>query len=321
VCSYYRDQLRAHVLVWEYPGYGSAAGVPSEDSVNANAAAVLHFVQHTLKWPLQRVVLFGQSIGTGPTCYLAAHLNRDLGQHVAAVVLQSPYTSILEVAKKLTGSVVGAVLGTLVSDRWRNDAEIKSIADPILFIHGDRDTLIPPLHSQRLYVLAADNKQKELVLCPEATHNDWEHATDIVAPVNRFLARYLAGGRAADATGPDLKVDPKYFIVPDCHRRATAAVAGSASPPSSSPSSLGRLFAASVSLSRAATGATISSFSSLSSLSSSPAADVGVVDMPAEEEPGSASHDCPAPPPPPPAPAAASCVVAAGDAGLPTARL
>jgi carboxylesterase type B len=54
---------------------------------------VYDWVSTELKWPPERTVLFGQSIGSGATCHLAASLNRK-GVHLGAVILQSPYTSI-----------------------------------------------------------------------------------------------------------------------------------------------------------------------------------------------------------------------------------
>jgi hypothetical protein len=112
--------------------------------------------------------------GTGATCHLAASLNRK-GVRLGGVVLQSPYTSIkggwlflllwslsagalrsllilwralrlrcADVVKSVAGSLVGGVIG----NRWSNVTEIKEMTDPVFFVHGQRDTLIPWQHSQ-----------------------------------------------------------------------------------------------------------------------------------------------------------------------------
>jgi pimeloyl-ACP methyl ester carboxylesterase len=181
--------------VWEYPGYGCAQGTASEATVNLNAWAVLNFIRRDMQWPLNRLVLFGQSIGTGPTLHLAAALNRR-NEHLAGIVLQryapqsfmfgvahllisrfddfySAYTSIRDVIRNMVGG-----LARVVSNRWSNDVEIKAIRDPILFIHGRRDPLIPFTQSETLFHMA-EMKEKQIALC-EATHNDWDHMNDLI---------------------------------------------------------------------------------------------------------------------------------------------
>lgn len=258
VCQHYRDRFRAHVLVWEYPGYGCAQGTANEANVNLNAWAVLNYIRGPMQWPLSRLILFGQSIGTGPTCHIAATLNKN-GEHLGGVILQSAYTSIRDVIRNMLGG-----LARVVSNRWSNDIEIKSIRDPILFIHGRRDPLIPSLHSETLFQLAV-TKQKRLALC-EATHNDWDHASDIIRPVEDFLTEFprsaaslramqseLKASKDGPMDGPpELKLDDKLRI-PPAH-----LTGGMVTTSSSSTSSL---FAASLASSRALTARTIAVFS------------------------------------------------------------
>jgi hypothetical protein len=45
-------------------------------------------------------------------------------------------------------SVAGSIASGIISNRWSNITEIKEMRDPILFVHGKRDTLIPYQHSQ-----------------------------------------------------------------------------------------------------------------------------------------------------------------------------
>ena len=46
---------------------------------------------------------------------------------------------------------------------------VKNIRIPVLFIHGTKDTFVPPYMTKRMYK-ACRSKQKYLYLCPEATH-------------------------------------------------------------------------------------------------------------------------------------------------------
>jgi hypothetical protein len=56
----------------------------------------------------------------------------------------SPYTCIRDVVTSLAGKLASK----LISNRWANIEEVKHMDDPILIIHGQRDTLIPYSHSE-----------------------------------------------------------------------------------------------------------------------------------------------------------------------------
>ena len=157
----------------------------SEAALNANLWSVLRFVEVDMCWPLSRVLLFGQSIGSGPCCWAAAWLNRS-GRHLAGVVLQSPFTSIRGVAKDLLGSAAAS----LVSERWPSlQTAVEWMVDPILFLHGVRDELIQCSHSERLYQRCA-SPHKHLLLLPDATHNDFNLVQDVLQPIAQFIHLY-----------------------------------------------------------------------------------------------------------------------------------
>ena len=140
-----------------------------------------------LRWPLSRVVLMGQSIGSGPCCWAASWLNRS-GRHLAGVVLQSPFTSIRDIVRDLVGSAAAS----LVAERWNSlQLCVDHINDPILFLHGMKDELITCSHSERLYD-RCQSAHKHLLLIPEATHNEFNLLVDVVSPIVQFLQLYTS---------------------------------------------------------------------------------------------------------------------------------
>lgn len=161
--QYYKNHWKVNILLFEYPGYGACAGVPSEDSINAAAWAVLCFIRDTLRWPLDRVILFGQSIGTGPTCQLAARLNDD-GVHVGGIILQSPFTCLKDVVRYLAGSVASHLIAT----GFNNLEAVTRIVDPVLIIHGVRDEIIPTAQSESLFA-ACKSDHKHLLVVNQAS--------------------------------------------------------------------------------------------------------------------------------------------------------
>ena len=185
LCRYYQQHLRTHFLLFEYVGYGIAAGEPSEQGLNCCLLSTLRFVTDELHWPLSRVLLFAQSIGSGPACFAAARLNRAQ-QHLAGIVLQSPFTSIRDVVRDLVGSTAAS----LVSERWPSLSScVADVVDPILLIHGVRDELISCSHSERLFDRCG-SEQKHILLLNDATHNDFNLLDDVILPVAQFISLY-----------------------------------------------------------------------------------------------------------------------------------
>jgi hypothetical protein len=64
-------RLNVNVFAYEYTGYGAASGRrPLEGQVKMDADAAWRFLTEQHGTPPDRVVLYGQSIGSGATCWL-----------------------------------------------------------------------------------------------------------------------------------------------------------------------------------------------------------------------------------------------------------
>ena len=85
--------LECNVLSYDYSGYGESGGVPMEKNTYTDAQAVLDYaVEHVCDNDASKVVLYGQSVGSGPCCYLGCKED-DLG----GMVLHSPFLSGMRV--------------------------------------------------------------------------------------------------------------------------------------------------------------------------------------------------------------------------------
>ena len=86
--------LHVNVVMYDYSGYGASGGVPEEKSTYADLDAVYHYVLHEsgLVTDASRIVLYGQSVGSGPCCYLAAKHDQ-----VGGLILHSAFTSGMRV--------------------------------------------------------------------------------------------------------------------------------------------------------------------------------------------------------------------------------
>lgn len=149
-------------LFVQWRGYGGNPGSPGEDGLTRDAEAGLAFLR-AAGVPASRTVAWGESLGTG----IAVRIAAERPAEVAAVVLESPYTSLLDLAH-LHYPILPARL--LLRDRYDSLARIPRVAAPILILQGGADTLVPPAMGRRL--AAAARAPVEVWEAPGAGHNE-----------------------------------------------------------------------------------------------------------------------------------------------------
>ena len=98
--------LRVNIMAYDYTGYGKSNGVPTEENCYADIEAAFQYLLEVRRVQPEQVVLYGRSLGSGPSCYLASKTARD-GQSVGGVILQSPLLSAYRVAFDFRFTMVG----------------------------------------------------------------------------------------------------------------------------------------------------------------------------------------------------------------------
>jgi fermentation-respiration switch protein FrsA (DUF1100 family) len=168
------------VLSLDYRGYGGNPGEPTEAGLIADAGAGAAWLAGCPG--VERLVYFGESLGAAVLVGLAAR------RPPAALVLRSPFTSLLEVARAHLPLIPSGV----IDDRWPSLERIASIDVPLLVLAGTGDRVVPYEQSVRLFEAAPGSKR--LVTFEGADHND---------PVLTFGARLLdeTASFLADAIG------------------------------------------------------------------------------------------------------------------------
>jgi fermentation-respiration switch protein FrsA (DUF1100 family) len=166
-------------LLLEYRGYGGNPGRPSEAGLTIDARAGLAALLAMGIAP-SRILLYGESLGSG----LAARLATE--QPVRAVVLESPYTSITDIARSRYPFLP---VRWLLLDRFDSLRVIGGARAPVLVMHGARDRIVPVAMGRAVFAAAPD--PKELWIAPHAGHIDlveagaMEAATDFVARISQ----------------------------------------------------------------------------------------------------------------------------------------
>ena len=167
------------VLLVGYRGYGENPGSPTEDGLYADGRAALEYL--AIKGiPAGRIVLYGESLGTGVAIHLAAE---RAAKPVGAIVLESAFTSIAEVAQSHYPFIPA---GHLVKDRFDSEAKIAAVRAPLFFIHGEQDRVVPFRYGQRLFAAAPEPKERHWIA--GADHNDLHRFG-----VNRRVIAFLDG--------------------------------------------------------------------------------------------------------------------------------
>jgi hypothetical protein len=173
-----RDQFKMNVLAVEYPGYGLLKHIASsEKSVQEVVLTVFRFVVDELRVAYEQIFLFGRSIGSGPATYLASTFP------VGGLILVAAFASINEVIRSLAGRIIA---GAFV-ERFPNISLIGNVSCPTLFIHGEKDSLVPPEQSVALFKQC--RARKLLITPPSLEHNTnlWSDASFLAVPAINFF--------------------------------------------------------------------------------------------------------------------------------------
>ena len=109
---------------------GSSNEGPSENMIYRNIEAAYRYLTHDRKIPPQQIILYGRSVGSGPSCYLAAKTALS-GNSVGGLVLHSPFLSVYKVVADLNGLDM-----RFAGDLFQNERRARNIRCPTFIIHG-----------------------------------------------------------------------------------------------------------------------------------------------------------------------------------------
>jgi len=150
----------------------------------------------------EQVVLYGRSLGSGPSCYLSAKTAAE-GRSVAGLILQSPLLSAYRVAFNFRFTMIG--------DRFPNIDYAPHIKTPTFIIHGTQDEVVPFWHGQDLFLSVPQPWRAKPFWVEGAGHNNIEALLRptgaFVDKISEFLDLHVSARRG--------KILPP-LIVPEC---------------------------------------------------------------------------------------------------------
>ena len=153
------------VLGIDYRGFGQSPGdLPTEAGVYQDAQRGWEHLRQLAPYASQRMI-YGHSLGGAIAIELASRY-RDID----AVIVESTFTSIRDMARVQTKAARWLPVGTILNHRFDSIAKVGKLDAPILFLHGTADEVVPHRMSESLYAKAT--APKELVLFPEMGHSN-----------------------------------------------------------------------------------------------------------------------------------------------------
>ena len=121
-----------------------------------------------------------------------------------AIVLENTFLSIPAMVDVLL-PLVKYFKSLILRIGWRNDERIKKVTQPLLFISGLADELVPPSHMMQLRRLAVKSRYAQVYTVADGTHNDTMFKGGIAyyRTLREFIIRvsFTADQQLAGATG------------------------------------------------------------------------------------------------------------------------
>lgn len=144
-----------NILTYDYQGYGTSSGSPSEANSYADIDAAYAYLIAEKGLSPDRIILHGRSLGGGVAVDLAAR------EDVAGLILESTFTSAFRVITRYQ---------ILPFDKFESIKKIDKVKCPVLLIHGSNDSTIGLHHAESLF--AATKEPKYAVWIEGAGHNN-----------------------------------------------------------------------------------------------------------------------------------------------------
>eukprot|EP00554_Chaetoceros_debilis_P003144 CAMPEP_0194089890 /NCGR_PEP_ID=MMETSP0149-20130528/36637_1 /TAXON_ID=122233 /ORGANISM="Chaetoceros debilis, Strain MM31A-1" /LENGTH=690 /DNA_ID=CAMNT_0038773977 /DNA_START=340 /DNA_END=2412 /DNA_ORIENTATION=+ len=179
--------LCVNVLAYDYSGYGLSQprnSKPTEALCYRNIEAAYGYLTNVLKIPPSQIVLYGRSLGSGPSCHLAKK-TADEGNSVAGLILHSPFLSIYRIVLDVKSKFVG--------DMFQSFNLAKDVRCPVLVIHGREDAVVPFWHGDELLRSFQPEYRAQPFFVPEMGHNNIEvrKRQEYVMRVQEFFTKYI----------------------------------------------------------------------------------------------------------------------------------
>ncbi|KAF3998710.1 alpha/beta hydrolase [Glaciimonas immobilis] len=171
------------VLAINYRGYGDSEGIPGELKMIEDAHMLFDWVMEHRHIAPGQIAVVGRSLGSGVAVQLA------VSRPVAAVVLITPYDSILAIAKRRFPSIPGFVL----RHRFDSVKHAPLLSAPTFIIRAASDDVVPASHTDLLVAKLTTTPRDETI--PDSDHSNIPYLESTQGRIAEFLTSKFKDAR------------------------------------------------------------------------------------------------------------------------------
>lgn len=199
------SQFRAHVVTFDYSGFGDSAGRPSAQQLHEDAKQALKWISKRIS-PDTDVIVYGQSLGTFAAvdlCACIAEVPHISGAaSVKGLILDAPPASLVDAAMTHPVTRIFRILpfmrrffSFVVRDPLDSKSKISRIGVPLLIMHGELDDMVDVGQGRELHrcALRGGIEKVQFVCVEGAGHTDVNAAPEFLRVVHGFLRGTLSG--------------------------------------------------------------------------------------------------------------------------------
>jgi uncharacterized protein len=141
--------LDTNTLIFDYRGYGTSDGKPSEPGTYLDAQAAYDWLHDTRGVPSADIIIYGESLGGAVAANLASQ------RQCRGLILDSTFTSVADVGARAFPLLP---VRLMVGRKYDTTAVIAKVRCPVLMIHSRNDEIVPFELGQKLFGQANEPK-------------------------------------------------------------------------------------------------------------------------------------------------------------------
>ena len=153
--------LNLNIFIFDYRGYGRSEGEPDEKGIYKDSQAAYNKVLELEGVSVESLFLFGRSLGG--ICAVETALNNK----AQGLILESVFTSASDMSRKIFPLIP---LGWAIRSKLDAIGKVSQLTMPKLFLHGNRDEIVPFDLGRKLFDAASE--PKTFYTIEGAGHND-----------------------------------------------------------------------------------------------------------------------------------------------------
>jgi len=166
--------LNLNYLIISWRGFSGNKGNPTEQGLYSDARSALEWLEKN-NISKNKIILYGESLGTG----VAVEVSQN--QKFAGIILESPYTSIVDAAKIYYPYLP---VDLILKDKYLSLKKIKNVNSPILIMHGEVDRIIPVAMGKKLF---DEIKSKKYGYFPQFDRHMMTYNSELKLELQKFI--------------------------------------------------------------------------------------------------------------------------------------